>query len=364
MNHTTYTELCAPARPLVEAPVRELSADIDYRIAPPELQMEPEAALLAGQMTATTPLCAVGERHFASPLSFTEDLPRCWGQWGSTSEVGKLRAVLLRRPGAEIEDVTDPLEPRWRELMDPELARAQHDTLAALYRKHGVDVYYIDRMDPAKPNALYCRDLLAATPEGAIIARPAMAIRRGEERFVAEAAARLGVPIVKTINGSATFEGADLLMVDRRTAFLGYGNRTNQEGVRQVMQELHYQGVDDVTVVQVPYGIGHLDCLFGLASVDVAVVFPWVTPFIVCDKLRRRGYRIVELQNPLEARFGYATNFVALEPGKILMPAGNPDSAEAIAAAGIEVIELDMAEIRKGRGVAHCCTAVLHRDAV
>ena len=241
---------------------------------------------------------SIGERHFAEQTSFREDLPKYWGNWGCTSEVGRLRAVLLRRPGSEIEGVTDPNEPRWRELMEPQGARREHDALADIYRAHGVDVYYVHSMDPERPNAVYCRDLLAPTPEGAIVTRPAMAARRGEERYVAQAVAELGVPILKTINGMGTFEGADLLMLDSQTAFLGLGNRTNEEGARQVIAELEHQGVEDITVVQVPYGVAHLDCMFSFASDEVAVVFPWLTPFIVCEKLLGRGYRIVELQNP------------------------------------------------------------------
>ncbi|HYG57313.1 MAG TPA: arginine deiminase family protein [Symbiobacteriaceae bacterium] len=305
---------------------------------------------------------SVGERHFAKKTTFYEDLPLYWGNWGATSEIGRLRAVLLRRPGKEIENITDPTKPRWREVLKPETARHQHDLLAQVYRDHGVAVHYVLETDEDRPNAIYCRDLLAMTPEGAIITRPAMDVRRGEERHVAAAVASLGVPIVKTINGTGTFEGADLLMVDRHTAFVGLGNRTNDEGARQVIEELRLQGVTDITVVQVPYGIAHLDCMFGLASAEVAVVFPWVTPFVVCDKLMEKGYKIVEVQSPREARYGYATNFVAIEPGVIVCSAGNEETTEALDAHGIKVIEVEMSEILKGMGGVHCCTAILHRD--
>ncbi|HYF90649.1 MAG TPA: arginine deiminase family protein [Symbiobacteriaceae bacterium] len=305
---------------------------------------------------------SVGERHFAKKTTFYEDLPLYWGNWGAGSETGRLRAVLMRRPGREIERITDPAWPRWREVLAPETARQQHDLLAQVYRDHGVAVHYVQETGEDRPNAIYCRDLLAMTPEGAIIARPAMDVRRGEERFVAATVAGLGVPIVKSINGTGTFEGADLIMIDRQSAFVGLGNRTNAEGARQVIEELHLQGVTDVTAVQVPYGIAHLDCMFGLAGKDVAVVFPWVTPFVVCDKLMEKGYKIVEVQSPREARHGYATNFVALEPGVVVMSAGNPETAEALDAHGIRVIEVEMPEILKGMGGVHCCTAILHRE--
>lgn len=307
---------------------------------------------------------SIGERHFAEKTTFREDLPKYWGNWGATSEVGRLRAVMLRRPGQEIEAITDPHEPRWREIMHPETARQQHDALARVYRDHEVEVYYVDDMAEDRPNAIYCRDLMAMTPEGAIITRPAMAARRGEERYVSATLAPLGVPIIKTINGTATFEGADLLMIDRHSAFVGLGNRTNAEGARQVIEELHHQGVYDVTVVQVPYGVAHLDCMFGLASTDVAVVFPWLTPFVVVEKLMEKGYRVLEVQNPREGRLGYSVNFVAIEPGLVVMSAGNPQTRETLEEAGIRVIEVEMDEILKGMGAVHCCTGVLRRDDV
>lgn len=307
---------------------------------------------------------SIGERHFAEKTTFREDMPKYWGKWGATSEVGRLKAVLLRRPGGEIEGVEDPAIPRWRELMDPRKTREQHDRLAEVYREHGVAVHYLHEMHEERPNAIYCRDLLAITPEGAIITRPAMAARRGEERYVAAAVAQLGVPIVKTITGHGIFEGADLLMIDRHSAFLGRGNRTNDEGVRQVIEELNHQGVHDVTVVQVPYGVAHLDCMFGMASQDVALVFPWLTPYVVAEKLMAKGFKVVEVQNPREARHGYSVNFVALEPGLVVMPAGNPETREELERAGVRCIEVEMDEILKGMGAVHCCTAILHREDI
>ena len=39
--------------------------------------------------------------------------------------------------------------------MDPELARAQQDALAKVYRDHGVEVYYAREAALDKPNSLY-----------------------------------------------------------------------------------------------------------------------------------------------------------------------------------------------------------------
>ena len=45
-----------------------------------------------------------GERWFPKESSFEDDITEYWGDWGVCSEVDTLKAVLLRRPGKEIED--------------------------------------------------------------------------------------------------------------------------------------------------------------------------------------------------------------------------------------------------------------------
>lgn len=311
-----------------------------------------------------TELLSKGERWFPRETTMAEDLDELWGDWGCASEVERLKAVLMRRPGPEIEGITDPAGPRWLEIMEPDKARAQHDALADIYRKHGVEVYYVEEMRRDRPNAFFVRDAFVMTPEGAILARPAMAARRGEERYVATTLARLGVPILKTVNGTGTFEGANVLWIDRRSVFLGIGNRTNLEGARQVEAELRRVGVEEVIYVQVPYGQAHLDGVFNIASRDTAACFPWQTPHLVAETLLRKGFRILEIQWPEEAKLGMATNFVAIRPGTIVMPAGCPRSRDLYLEAGLEVIEADISELRKGWGSIHCMTAVLAREIV
>ncbi len=302
-----------------------------------------------------------GERWFAGESDFETDLPTLWGDWGLDSEVGRLRSVLLRRPGPEIEDV-DPGRARWLERMDPERARRQHDRLAAIYREAGAEVHYVEGDVGPRPNALFVRDLVAMTPEGAILARPAMEARRGEEVAVARTLTSLGVPIIRTISGRGVFEGADLMWVDRRTVIIGLGNRSNRDAARQIEEVLRPLGVEHFLPFAVPYGQAHIDGLFNLADRDLACFFPWQTPFELVDFLRRRGFRLVEVSSPEEAKMGMATNFVCLEPGRVVMPAGNPGTRGALEAAGVEVVELDVSELQKGWGSIHCMTAPLARE--
>jgi len=141
-----------------------------------------------------------GERWFAKENSIIDDMKELWGDWGVHSEVDELKSVLMRRPGKEIENF-DWQAARFKAPIDVERFRAQHDNLAQIYRDHGVTVHYIEEQREDKPNALFCRDLVLMTPEGAIVTRPAMEARRGEERYAAKKLADMGVPIIRTICG-------------------------------------------------------------------------------------------------------------------------------------------------------------------
>lgn len=303
-----------------------------------------------------------GERWFPRETTIQEDMQDYWGsEWGCSSEVNKLRAVLLRRPGKEL-DQFDYKEVRFRAPVDPELCRKQHDSLADYYRSHGVKVHYIEEQREDRPNAFFARDNLIMTPEGAIIVRLAMPKRRGEERYTAMAVAKLGVPIVKTIAGDGIFEGANLAWVDRHTAILSVGSRANASGYAQMEAELRRQGVTDIIPMQIPYGHAHVDGLLNFASNDTVVLHACQVPYTVVDALKKKGYRILETPSLTETKYCYATNFVAIEPGHVVMSVGAPRTVEMLEKAGITVDVLDLSELNKGRGSVHCMTAFLKRD--
>jgi N-dimethylarginine dimethylaminohydrolase len=296
--------------------------------------------------------------------SITEDFSEYWGgDWGCDSEVGKLRAVLLRRPGKEIENIADPEECRWLEVMDAETAREQHDTLSELFRSEGVQVHFVENMREDKPNALFMRDNVLMTPQGAIVGRQAMACRRGEERYAAEALARLGVPIVRTISGTGIFETACCLWVDAGTVIIGTGNRANREGAQQVEQTLSAMGVELFLRLPIPYGYAHIDSIISFVDKKTAMFDPARLPWDVWTALKNRGFKLFEAPSPHETK-ELALNFVALAPGKILMAAGYPGTKEFLQSWGIAVIEVEIAELRKGWGSLHCMTATLKRDPI
>lgn len=303
-----------------------------------------------------------GERWFALETSFEDDMVEYWGgDWGCSSEFKKLRAVLMHRPGEEIEDF-DYKAVRFRAPVDPEKFRAAHDRLADYYRSHGIKVVYAAPCRADRPNAVFCRDKLFMTPEGAVICRLAMPERRGEERYVAEACAANGVPIVKTIAGDGIFEGANALWVDRHTVILSLSVRANRSGYDQMEAELRRQGVTDIIPMQVPYGHAHIDGLMSFPTSDLVLIFAYQVPYEVVDRLKKKGFHVLEVPSFTEAEYNFATNFVAIDEGHIVTCEGAPRTAELLEKHGVKVDVIDTTEILKGYGSIHCMTAFLKRD--
>jgi len=301
-----------------------------------------------------------GERWFPKESNFEDDMELYWGEWGVSSEVDTLKAVLMRRPGKEIEDFIASEVRFSDEPIDIELMRKQHDDVCNIYRDFGAKVYYVENQREDRPNAVFCRDLMFMTPEGAIITRPAMAARRGEERYIAEALARIGVPVLRTIAGDGMFEGANAMWVDRKTCVLSTGVRCNKSGFEQVKYELERMGVD-VYHMQQPYSNIHIDGLLNPASNDVMLMHASQVPYDIVDMLKKKGYKMLEAPSRTEVRETFGCNFVALEPGFILMPEGNPRTQELLEKNGIKVKTVNISEIIKGKGALHCITAYLKR---
>ncbi len=301
-----------------------------------------------------------GERWFPKETGFTEDLPLYWGDWGVSSEVDTLRAVLMRRPGREVESFDAAAVRFSDEPIDVELMRQQHDAVADVYRQNGVKVYYVEEQREDRPNAVFCRDLLFMTPEGAILTRPGMAARRGEERYVAKALSDIGVPIIKTVSGDGFFEGANAMWVDRHTCVVSTGSRCNRSGFEQVRTELERMDVA-VYHMQQPYSNIHIDGIMNPASNEAIMVHASQVPYDIIDMLKKKGFKILEVPSQTELREHFSCNFVALEPGRVLMPEGSPRAQELLEKNWMEVETINISEIIKGKGALHCITAFLKR---
>lgn len=293
--------------------------------------------------------------------SLRQEIGTVWGECGVASEWSPLRAVLLHCPGPELAQVLEPDRSQMLDALDAGLAQQQHDALARAYQGQGIAVHYVQPPLLPPPNLMFVTDLLFMTPEGALLGRPASTVRAGEERFVARRLAELGIPILRSVGGTGTFEGADAAWLDPHTVLLATGLRTNPEGAAQVAASLREL---DVTVVQVglPHGAMHLMGLLRFAGQDLAIAWPGRVPHAALEALRVCGYSVLFLPDEAEARRGMALNFVTLAPRRILMPAGNPLTRSFYEKAGIACHTVQVDELLKAAGGIGCLTGILQRE--
>lgn len=292
-----------------------------------------------------------------------EELGSLWGACGLNSEWAPLRAVLLHRPGAELDASADWNAVNMLAPLDIARAQAQHDALAEAYRAAGVRVAYAEPQAAPTPNQMFMADLFAMTPEGAILARPASQVRAGEERVAALRLAQLGVPIVRSVSGGATFEGADLIWLDPETALIGRGLRTNDVGVAQVSSVLREMGVNAVAV-DLPFGSMHLMGMLRIVDHDLALAWPTRLAIRAVEALARCGYRVLVLPDEREAREGAAFNCVTLGPRTLLMAAGNPITQAFYEQHGVECRTVAVDELAKAAGAIGCLTGIVERERV
>ena len=299
--------------------------------------------------------------------SHGEEIGDLWAASGIDSEWAPLEAVLLHRPGEELRaaegdhNAVQMLEP-----IDLAGVQANHDAMAQTYRDLGVEVHLVEPSIVPTPNQMFCADVFVMTPQGAILARPASTVRAGEERWVARRLADIGVPILKTLTGQATFEGADLMWLDPKTAIIGRGLRTNQAAIDQIGGALAEIGIE-THAFDLPFGTMHFMGMLRFADKDLAIAWPRRTPHAIVTLARERGYEVAFLpQGEVieEGENNSAFNFVTLGPRKALMVGNNPASQAFYESLGIECIPAPMSELRKAAGAVGCLTGIVRRQIV
>ena len=292
--------------------------------------------------------------------SMREDAGRIWGDFGINSEFGRLKQVLLHRPGNEIV-ANDPNAAQQLAPLDLARAQAQHDALAATYRAAGVDVQYVELPAPPTPNQMFMADVFTMTPEGAILARPASDVRAGEERVAALNLMALGAPILRSVSGRGTFEGADLLWLSPTHAIVGRGLRTNDETIRQITATLNEMGVR-VTKVDLPAGSMHLMGMLRIFDKDLAIGWPSRIAWAAVEALQEEGYNVHYLPDLTEPMEQFSFNTVTIGPRETVMAANSPQTQAFYESLGITCHTVEVDELGKAAGAIGCLTGIVARE--
>ena len=322
----------------------------------------------------------------AFDIDLKDDIEKTWGRkWGGTSSYAKLRAVIMQRPGPEACPKEAEFDPQFFSLPNglPNVAKMQEqwDNLAKVLTDNGVEIFSLDVEQPVHGTygvplrcITYCHETLPVRG-GAIICRCAAAFKRGEETYHARLLGRIGCPTLYTVHGKGFFESSNAVWLDEHSIALALSQRSNQEGIDQITPILRQAGVEDIHIVhltgplnhreaQVGSGGGafHLDMVFGVAAPKLGVIYPPCVDYQFTDYLlNEKGFDLIEI--PDNEVNNCPSNFLVLEPGKLVMPAGNTYVTGELRKRGIEVIEVDLSEFTAvGGGGPTCLTTPIIRD--
>ena len=305
-----------------------------------------------------------GENWSQRDASHADEIGRIWANCGIDSEWRNLKSVLLHCPGEELNAAQDDHESvNMLGAVDLARAKEEHAAMVEAFRAAQIEVHFVEPDLPCQPNQMFCADLFVMTPQGAILARPASTVRAGEERWVARKLAALGIPLLATLTGNASFEGADLMWIDETTAMIGRGLRTNDAAIVQIEALLAGIGIE-LIAVDMPFGTMHFMGMLRIVDRDLAICWPRRTPHRTVRLLQERGYRVKFPAFADDQQSHRGINFVTLGPRRILMVSGLPEIQSAYESLGIECLTCATDELSRAAGNVGCLTGVLQREQI
>jgi len=245
--------------------------------------------------------------------------------------------AILRRPGRSlVNGITSAPE-----LGKPDygLAIKQHDAYIAALKSCGVEVTVLEA-DERFPDSCFVEDVAVCTKKFAMIAKPGVPSRRGEEKEIIEVIKKY-YNNLEDIKESGTLEGGDVMMV-KDHFYIGLSSRTNREGARQLIKTLEKYGMSG-SIVEMSEML-HLKS--GLAYLEDNVLLV-AGEFI--NKLEFEGFnKIIIDEDEI-----YSANCIRVND-YVLVPAGYPKTKEKIETAGFKTIVVDTSEYRKLNGGLSC----------
>ena len=239
-------------------------------------------------------------------------------------------------------------------------------------------------------NLYFTRDQSISTPRGHIISNMNSLQRSAETTLISFCYEQLGIKPILRITGEGRLEGGDYIPAGTQ-AFIGCGMRTNIEAIHQIMNADAF-GHDTIAVVkdrkwwQMQM---HLDTYFNIIDKDLCTLVDsrlhatpedeeWLTvdiyaraddgvsykmveqdlPFV--EYLHKCGYKIIPIHEADELH--YANNYLTIAPRHIVAVANqSQELAKAFAEHGVTVEWVQLENLIKGYGAAHCMTQVTKR---
>ena len=214
----------------------------------------------------------------------------------------------------------------------------QHEAYLETLKAIGLDVIVLDAL-PDHPDAYFVEDTAVVTRDVAVITNPGANARKGEEESIAALLA--GFRDIKRIQAPGTMDGGDILQVNNHF-FIGLTERTNKEAAGQLGRILESYG-NTWTFIPVCAGL-HLKSSVNYVGKNTLLV---TEDFADDEQFKEFDMIMVEKDEE------YAANTLLVN-GRLLVPKGYPNTRKKLEVLGLEIIELDVSEVRKMDGGLTC----------
>ena len=243
--------------------------------------------------------------------------------------------AIVRKPGDNFACgiTTSNLGPPQYELM-----MKQHEDYIKTLRSLGLELIVLNPL-PDYPDAYFVEDTAVVTPDMAIITNPGSKDRQGEEDTIERALSTYRKTV--RIQAPGTVDGGDVLMVDSHF-FIGISERTNRDGAQQLGCIFEEYGYTRATV-----------CVEAGLHLKSSVNYIGRNTLLVTEKFAGRdefkGYDTIIVDKTEE----YAANTLLIN-NSLITPKGFPNTMKKLESTGLDIIELDVSEVRKMDGGLTC----------
>lgn len=249
--------------------------------------------------------------------------------------------ALVRRPSSRLaEGLVTHIS---RTPVDVGLARRQHDAYGAALGDAG---WTVRDVVPAEdcPDSVFVEDTVVVCGSQAILTRSGAPQRRPETPGTESAVRAAGLRVAR-IEAPGTLDGGDVLQVGD-VVYVGRGERTNGEGIRQLRRLLTGR-----TVVPVPLGpVLHLKS--AVTALPDGTFLTW--PGLV-DTALFPAVRTVD-EEP-------GCHVVPLGGDRVLIAASAPKTAALLDDLGFTTVVVDISEFEKLEGCVTCLSVLVPAQA-